>query len=55
MEDFYKCDPNKNINCPKKGCQQDCFLTTKKEFAQPSQSEEMVKFLFPFGEGIHLR
>ena len=34
MKKLYPCDPNKNINCPKKGCQETCFSTTKKAYAK---------------------
>ncbi len=33
MKTRYKCDPQKNVNCPKTVCQKLCFATTKKEFA----------------------
>ena len=29
----YICDPDKNYICTKTGCHEDCWLTTKKEFA----------------------
>lgn len=34
---FYKCDPEKNINCLKTECQTNCFMTTKKEYRASDQ------------------
>lgn len=31
---FYKCDPEKNSECKKTGCQRDCFLTLHKEYSK---------------------
>jgi hypothetical protein len=31
---WYKCDPDKNVECNKRGCMMgDCMLTSKKEYS----------------------
>lgn len=33
MDKLYLCDPTKNQECKKIGCQKECFHTTNKEFS----------------------
>lgn len=32
--DLYICDPKKNMECPKYGCQKECFATWCRQFAK---------------------
>lgn len=34
---IYWCDPKKNKTCRKTGCQKECFMTTKKEYAKTEE------------------
>ena len=36
----YKCDPKKNVNCPKTLCQTECFYTVHKEYAVEEEKED---------------
>lgn len=38
--EIYWCDPEKNKTCRKTGCQKECFMTTKKEYAKTEEENE---------------
>lgn len=33
-KEFYICDPDKNLTCPKTSCGYPCFCTTDKKYAK---------------------
>lgn len=36
-KELYVCDPNKNVECKKTACQEDCFCTAKVEYARDTK------------------
>lgn len=46
----FRCDPNKNKECRKTGCQRECFMTTKKKYSIDGKYYRYNQFFDNFEE-----
>lgn len=46
---LYLCDPQKNTECSKTGCQNSCFMTTNKAYAKIDDDGTETRYYYPQG------